>query len=236
MADIIQITTHETDAKNRLLEQYKELPNIEGVVEAMAEQIQDLEDTAIQLIAGRALDSAVGVQLDRFGTIVVLARVPGQTDAEYRNLLKIKIGQNTSQGTPPKLIDIMILLTSATRVFYQNLTSASVLLAIDVDFNPTDDDDVANFIYTNMQKVAAGGVRIDYIICYSSSNDAFSFAGMNVNAPGLGFGNTLDSNAGGKLAKVHRLKIPFAFDGLSVTNRGFSTVRDPLVGGVLATT
>lgn len=234
--DIEHILTHTDIALGKLLEQYKGKPKLSGMIESLASQVQDMEDTLFSLIAGRAISSAIGTQLDLIGTIVNLARSSGQSDEDYRTLLYVKVGQNTSQGTPEKIISVYRLLTGADIVFYQNLTRASILLAIDKNIDPNNSPSEVRFIYDNMQKVVAGGVRIDYLICFSPDNDSFAFAGNNPNAPALGFGNTIDPNDGGKLARVHRLIIPFAFDGLSVNYKGFGSIRDPLAGGTLVTT
>ena len=234
--EIDQITTHAVDALGRLLEQYKGKPRIGGIVSALGTQFQDMENVVFSLVAGRALATAIGAQLDLIGSIIGLARSPGQTDSRYRTLLYVKIGQNTSQGTPEKLISVYKLLSGADIVFYQNLTRASVLLATDVDIDPTNDPDEVIFLYRAVEAVVAGGVRIDYLICFAPNGESFAFAGSNPNAPGLGFGNTLNPTEGGKLARIHRLLIPFAFAGLSTNRRGFGSIRDPLTGGTLVTT
>jgi len=233
---IDKIDTHVTDALNRLLEHYKSKVKTRGVITAMGEQFQDMEDVVHSLSTGRTLANSVGVQLDLMGTIIGLSREAGQSDDNYRILLYVKIGQNTSQGTSEKIISVFKLLTGASFVYFQNLNRASVLIEVDKDIDPTNDPDVVAFIYLNMQKVVAGGVRIDYIICFSPDDDSFAFAGTNVDQPALGFGSTVDVNQGGKLAMVHRLIIPFAFDGLSESSRGFGSVRDSLAGGTLVTT
>lgn len=236
MADITQNLTHVEDAKKRLLTQYKELPNIEGLISIFSNQIQDLEDVTFSIVDGRTLANGIGEQLDLLGTIVGLTRESGLSDARYRTLLYVKIGQNTSQGAAEKIISIIKLLTDATRVFYQNLNDASLLLAIDTNIDPNDDADEVAFVYNNMQNVVMGGVRIDYIVCYSPDDDAFAFAGSNANAPALGFGTVTDSNIGGKLAKTHRLRTPFAFDGQNQSTGGFGSIRDVLMGGTFVGT
>jgi len=234
--EITTISTHVEDALARLLERYKGKEKTEGIIEALADQFQDLEDVTFSLILGRAISTAEGKQLDLLGTIVDLERESGLSDERYRVLLYVKIGQNTSQGAPEKLITVLKLLAEADVVFYQNLTRASVLLAADRDLDPSSDPDDVIFLYENLQKVAAAGIRIDYLVSFSENDDSFACAGSNADAAALGFGNTLDANAGGKFARIHRQLIPFAFDGQSVDRRGFGTVRDPLVGGTLVTT
>ncbi len=72
---ISKITTHVVDAVARLVEQYKAKKNIEGMIKAFTEQIQDLEDVGDTLFTERIdLTIAQGIQLDKFGDIVVQDR------------------------------------------------------------------------------------------------------------------------------------------------------------------
>ena len=226
MTEIIKITDHEAAAVARLLTQYKDKPNFEGIIRSIVEQYQDAEDATFDLIAGRALLTAEGQQLDNLGTIVGVER-QGFDDDFYRTLIFVQIGKNTSQGEPEKLITILQLLTAATRVLYVNLNFASVQLLTDGIIT----DEQVNFTYDNMEEIAAGGVRIDHILCYT--DNTFAFQGNNPLAPGLGLGDSDDSNVGGFFATLHKKTVPFAFSGNSVFAEGFGSLDDPLAGGNL---
>ncbi len=224
MSTIDQITDHVERALQRTLTQYKEQPRQDGFIEALIDEIQEIEDAQIGLIAGRALDTALGAQLDGLGDIVGQER-GSFDDAFYRILIFVKIGQNTSQGGAEKVINIFKLLTEADVVHYINLNSASIMLGTDVDI-PLDQVD---FIYRNMELVAAAGVRIDHIVCFDP-DEPFAFSGPNTAIPGAGFSD-ITGTTGGKFAILHRRGAPFSFDGNSVDGGGFGSLIDPITGG-----
>ena len=233
MADeIVKIDDHIAEAGLRFLEQYKGKVKHTAVIDTITQQYQDMEDTLILFIAARAIPSAVGTQLDLIGTIVDRTRPPGESDQRYRVLLWVKIGQNTSQGEAKKIVSVYRLLSGAIKVHYHNLGDGSVGLASDANIDPNDDPEDVRFVYENMQDVVAGGVRIDYLICFSPDNDSLALAG-NPDAPGLGLGDALDASVGGKLSRVHRLIVPLALDGGSNDDLGLGNILDPLTGGTL---
>jgi hypothetical protein len=225
MTDIIQINDHIAKALARLLTQYKNKPRFESFVEAFSAQVQDIEDATFGIIDARALDFAEGQQLDNLGEIIGVKR-QSFADPFYRILLFVKIGQNTSQGGPVKVINIFKLLTEATLVHYINLNTASVMLGTNAPISA----DQINFVYRNMELVIAGGVRIDHIT-YFDPDEPFAFAGPNTDAPGLGWSD-ITGTQGGKFAGLHRNKVPFAFAGNSADSRGFGSLIDPVAGGV----
>ena len=61
---IDKITTHQSDALRRLLEQYKNKPNLANFIKVYADQIQEVETLACDLFTSRTVDGAVGAQLD----------------------------------------------------------------------------------------------------------------------------------------------------------------------------
>lgn len=222
---IVKITTHVVDALKRRIEQYKNKKNIEGLIRAFVKQIQDLEDAGDPLFTQRLdLAQTVGVQLDKYGTIVVQDR-EGFDDIFYRILLQFKIGQNISRGEPSALISTIKLITQAALVHYQNLGNAQVSLSTDGTIDPT----LVNFVYTNMERVAMAGVRINSIICFDP-DESFSFDGLG--PLGLGFSSLAAPSTGGKFAFIHRETTPFAFAGDDASAAGFGTIQDPLAGGV----
>ena len=216
---------HVSEALGRLLTQYKGKPKLAALIEALVEQVQLSENAVVDLVDKRSLDQAKGQQLDKLGTIVGRSR-SGFDDDFYRILLYVQIGQNTSQGGPAKLISVFKLLTEADYVHYMNLGDASVQLNASA---PIDEGEV-NFVYENMQKLVAGGVRVDHIACFDATAP-FSFSGSNTLVPGAGFSD-ISQTSGGKLAALHRRKRPFAFSGKGRRKTaGFGSLVDPLAGG-----
>ena len=208
MAEITKISTHVADAKDRLIEQYRDaekLPNFHALIEIFAQRFQGVENILEYWNKNVSIFDAIGIQLDKLGTIVGLARVSGQTDEQYRALLFIKIMQNNAQGTGEQLITVTKLLTGATIVQYVNLFNATVSLYLNVDINPTDDPDVAQFFYEIIKSVLMGGVGIDGIIS-STETDYFDL-GNNILTEEIseehGLSSVTDTLIGGQISRVN---------------------------------
>lgn len=225
---LVPIANHSDQAIARLMEQYKEKENIEKLIRIYTDRIQEIEDALQPLYLDRMIDNAEGVQLDRFGEIVVLDR-EGRSDEVYRRFLKVKIGINISKGRPEEVISILLQLTEATLVHYQNLGGANVALSVNTDI-PADE---VNDVYTDMQNVVSAGVRINYISCFDP-DEPFSFDGPG--PFGAGFSSLAAPTTGGKFAFIHKNIVPFAF-ALSTTDQGsdnalgFGSILDPFAGG-----
>lgn len=224
MVDLI--TTHTVDALDRLLEQYKNKPNLAAIITAFIDQIQDVENETFAIIDMRAIDLAYGEHLDNIGSIVDVDR-DGMSDADYRIAIYVKIGQNTSQTDPEKIISIYQLLTNGTWIHYVNLTDANIQLTTDIDFT---DQDEANVNIESIQQVVGAGIRVAYLI-YADTDEAFIYDGTNPESVGLGYDDGTGTT-GGKYASAWSFKRPFAYDGDEVDVEGYGTPDDPLVGGI----
>lgn len=69
-------------AKDLLIEQYKESENLTGLIDSFSSQLQELDDENVKLLNDRGLDTARGVNLDVIGRIVVLDRPFTDPDPE----------------------------------------------------------------------------------------------------------------------------------------------------------
>lgn len=193
MSEVVKILDHGQDAVNRLVTQYKGKPKIEGFTRALANPAQDLEDTFLDLLTLRSLDTAVGKQLDGLGEIVGESR-KGKNDEDYRIAIKAKIGQNISKATPEDVISVFILLVKANTAYFMEYFPAEAAIFADVNIENLDNYDILKF----MQKVMPAGVRLDYIGWYDNG-DAFAFQD-DPNAKG--FGDAFNNAIGGKFATV----------------------------------
>lgn len=219
-----RIDTHTADALARLGYQYRGKVRIEKVISSNADQWQEIEDATHAMFLNRALDNAEGLQLDNLGLIVGQSRPAGETDANYRTLLLVKIGKNVSEGDPERLISVFNLLTGAGLVHLQDLGGGHVMLSCDVAIPPALVDDY----YAAMEDVAVGGVKVDYIVVFTPTLP-FAFAGGPI--PGGGFGDSTAPGVGGEWSEILPRTLPvFAFAGGS-RGGGFGDVSDPLVGG-----
>lgn len=223
-----QITDHVARAKARLIQQYKQKVRVEGLVEALTQEVQNLEDTAVQLNELRALDTATGAQLDGIGSLVGVDREPGQSDADYRMRIKAQIGINLSQGEPERLIETFQVLVAAEIVLLQELYPGEVALSSEATFATQEEVDD---ILAILESIAPAGVRVAYIGIFDF-DEPFSFEGS---LGGEGFGSTTDPLIGGLFATLVVRDGEFAFDGDDLTAEGFGTVLDPLIGGQMQT-
>lgn len=107
-----QIEDHVEQAQGLFIEQYQERPRLEAFLYSFTKQAQELEDVFWDVIVGRMLDAAVGVQLDAIGRLVVEPR-QGREDDIYRVFLRGKIRANWSDGTPNDVIALLRILDPA---------------------------------------------------------------------------------------------------------------------------
>lgn len=221
-----KITDHVEQAKGRLIQQYKESVNLHVVLEAVTQQVQDLEDALYSLLNGRWIESATGVILDDFGTIVGQERL-GFDDDFYRLLIYMKIGRNISEGEPERVIDVYKIITQATRCFLDEHYPAGMTLMSDGQINPIS----ASFIYEQMQAVVGAGIRIDQLGLWDSERP-FAFAGFPNAYP---FGDGPNDPNGGIFAYLLDTKKVFGFLGFS-DSEGFGTLDDHIYGGVFTAT
>ena len=224
------IVDHTGDAFRRLLQQYKDKPNLKKIIQIYSDRMQDLETVFASLYLARSVYDAVGTQLDQVGEIVGIAR-PGSlvgNDTAYRTLIFVKIGQNVSQGEAERIINVAKLLTGSEYVHLLDILNGNVELTITTDLGTQAEVDAT---YRSMEIVLAAGVRVAAILC-ADPTEAFAFDGPNLDRPALGFDDGTGTS-GGKFAKHHEFKPPFAFDGVTTDARGFGAgPDDPLCGGV----
>jgi hypothetical protein len=229
----------------RLLYQYSNSENFQGLLTAMIGPIQDIENALTDMNNLRYLPQAQGAQLDLIGTIVGLARPPGASDAEYLTLLYVQIKQNTSQGQPEQIIQVFLLLTQTSFVFYTEGNNSEFLVAS--SYVPPDQATVDSLI-TSMQAIGPAGVRCDGIIAF---DDSIPFA---YDGPLFGAGyDDGTQTVGGKYAELFEYLGPgFAYADepighlnnppltapLACSNGqalGYGTLADPLFGGAYLT-
>jgi hypothetical protein len=116
VADLVHKTTHVKEALARFLEQFKGKPNLEALLTALVDPIQDLEDVTIDVHTGRWLENAEGVQLDHLGDLVGQPRL-GFDDDQYRLWIQARVLLNRSNGRGDELLQIadLVLPTAVTR-------------------------------------------------------------------------------------------------------------------------
>lgn len=134
------------------------MTNVEKLIAALAGPAQDVENMLQQLLLQRAIDTAVGVQLDQLGVIVGQARL-GLDDDTYRQFLRARIAANKSEGHFEDLIDVAALILNDTVHTVQTTDegTATVRVLVGAAALP-DSTGVVIFQFEFASK--AGGVRV----------------------------------------------------------------------------
>jgi hypothetical protein len=148
------------------------LTNFQKVVKALSGQAQVLNTQEQLLQTMRYLNTAEGVQLDGLGQILGLARIPGQTDASYREDLQFQIFINQSHGTPEEMITILKYLTDATTIWYDEFYPAAYLMTTNGLIFPANPSDLVQAI----QNVSPAGVSFAALLATYNTNP-FVFSG-----------------------------------------------------------
>lgn len=152
-ADEIHIPDHVKRTQDLLIEQFEKKPKINGMVEGVVTQWQQIEDVGVELYTLRMLHTAGGYTLDILGEIIGLSR-GGLDDDDYRAQLYFGIFLNISSGEPELLIAALKNVTGATIVHYEEIYPAAVALSAYLDTIPP-----ANTL-SQLQKLAPAGVRV----------------------------------------------------------------------------
>lgn len=107
---VVLVTDRVQRAKDLLLSQFKDKENINLIVEALVEEVQEAEDALIPLRDLRMLETATGANLDNIGKRMKVQRT-SDNDADYRTAIKIRILRKISRGTASDIKTIFKLLT-----------------------------------------------------------------------------------------------------------------------------
>ena len=152
---------------SRMLSQWSDKKNITGLFKSYLENIQPLEEMWQQLLNERDIYSAIGAQLDVLGLIVGEPR-EGLDDDQYRIAILNRIAINSSDGTPPKVLEILRLLSNSQDVNLFEYFPASVYYY------------TAGFISQatpiTMDNASAAGVSVR--VMFDAGGDSFVGAGI----------------------------------------------------------
>lgn len=131
------------------------LTNFQKLIKCLCVPAQELQDVLWQLKTERWLSTAVGVQLDEIGTILGLARNPGESDEDYRERLQFQIFINISNGTPEDVIRALKFLTDASQIIYTDVFPAFFQMETNGLKFPTPPNDLNDAIF----KISPAGVN-----------------------------------------------------------------------------
>lgn len=204
---VTKITTHVQDALARLMQEYKNSEQLQDILSALVDQVQDIEDATYDVDNGRMLYNgttypAIGVQLDAIGDIVGFAR-NGLPDDQYLLFILGKIAVNFSDAT------IATILYVANAMFENPVGFKMYEIypaAIALSFQSTIVDPVLfPTIAALIQKALGAGIGLSFISQGSQSNP-FSFKDQTGGVPPLpnshGFDDLLSPGQGGLFADL----------------------------------
>lgn len=179
---------------SNLPEQFKGKANIEGLIGALAAELQEVSEVFRQLNSMRSMETAQGKQLDGIGDIVVLSRSESAgyagiidfdviDDERYRLFLKYKALRNSNTCTFPELMEVCRLLYDAKLLYYTEFEEhpAHFKLMVGAQFNET----MLNMLNNTKLTIKPGGVSVD---AKFFDLDFFGFGDLNKEVLGFGIG------------------------------------------------
>ena len=154
--------------------QFRDKKNISVLIKAFAEELEELEAVYAELKRLTDIDWCEGKNLDTIGTIVTMARRDSYallkkdkdmvvTDKDYRNVLRYKILQNTSDCTYPDIIQGIRLLWGDYPVHYREDKKYPATYILDLGSHELDDTDVLD---KRTLTIRSAGVRVLFYILW----------------------------------------------------------------------
>lgn len=186
--ELVEIPDHIEIARERMISQFKDKPNLDALLDIFMTEVQELETTYIDLLLMRGLDTAVGVQLDILGQHVGVIRL-GLSDTDYRARLKLQIDINNSDGTESTIASIMLRATDASNVAVLDSGNAFVQVWTD---GPVFNSDVQSML----DQITGAAIGKDLRV--SPASIPFVFEG---DLQGLGLGSIHSPSNGGSLVE-----------------------------------
>lgn len=150
--------------------------------------VQDVEDALSQLLVDRAVDTAIGTQLDVIGKIVGEAR-DGRTDDLYRLLVRARIAANRSTGITEHVIRVADLVVYDDAAEFVVTTEGPAAYTIRVD-DVVITNDIADILIGLLRDATSAGVRAISKTGTTAQATRFAFDGAG---PGLDDGAFIDA-------------------------------------------
>jgi len=173
--------------KSDLLEQFKESPRINALMEAIGEQLRDVSEFYEALRTERGISTGVGKQLDGVGDIVVLSRGEALemvntagfgdviTDDLYRKYLYYKILKNTNTCTYPDLIKAFRLFWDKPLYYSEDPEQPAVMFLKTGIL--TIHDHVEDLLTTPVIKAAGVGIHVTATVQFPEMEQTLFYGG-----------------------------------------------------------
>ena len=212
---------------DRMLSQWSDKVIIRGLFESYLDNIQVVEDMWFQLLNERDIFTAIGEQLNVLGTIVGEARL-GKGDDEYRQAILNRVALNSSDGTPPRVLEILTLITEADNVTLFEHFPGNVHYMTD---GITTDTTTAT-----MDVASSAGVSVRVMVDVGSTSFIPAALIQDQDLLGVNTGDIMGVDTGEQLGVASftlspvgdRSFLPFALDPDTATRVSFGGTTTPL--------
>lgn len=158
---------------------------------------QRLENTGYDMLVNRAVDTAVGAQLDILGRIVGQDRA-GLDDDTYRRYIRARVASNRSTGKRDELLAIAVLVINSLSASFVGEDKAIATYFMRVD-GVAVDGPTMNALMGFIKSAIGAGIRPMVQTAPAVPSGMFKFSGGTA---GPGFDNTAAPGTGGKLADL----------------------------------
>lgn len=198
---ISRVTDHADRAVARLPAQFRENPDVVGLVRALCLRAQELEDALWALATERFLRGS-GAQLDQVGALLTEPR-EGATDEAYRLRLTARARALRSSGTIPDLLAVFKLMLPENDVVVRHHTHASYLLDVGLVSDPS--------LVPTYQRFASdaqsAGVNGQVLHWRAEESEMLTYEdARSPNGIGAGLGDARDPGSGGRYASAEAAK------------------------------
>jgi hypothetical protein len=133
--DISKIDSHTAIACSNLLTQDSYKPDFEGLLRAIVEPLQDIENILFELYKNRSLNDATGYYLNRIGGIIGEER-NYRNDEDYRLAILIRIISNNGGGTADEILIILSSIYQNSEIEYRECGDAFFQIQIKQETRP----------------------------------------------------------------------------------------------------
>lgn len=179
-------TEHASQMLARLITQYKGTTWGEGILSALARQVQEIEQAQIDTANTRAAFDSEGRQLEHLGAIVGRAR-EGHADPAYRLWLLAQLQINRGSGELPRLLEILrLLVPEAVSITVKEYYPASVEITLD---GGEFDSATAAELTAIMRSAKSGGVKLILRYRNQAHGATFKFGSGGITARGFSAGS-----------------------------------------------
>ena len=202
-SSVTKITDHVALALDRLMEQYRGLPNFTSLISLLVQQIQDAEDAGFPLDQKRqlfdgAIYRATGAQLDGIGEIVGVKR-SGLGDPEYLIFILGTIAKNFSDTTRQTMATIVNIFFAPAQIQIHEFFPAEYDIEL-ATITPNLPTSLYQQVITNLQESLGAGVTLGFVSVFDPTSGFVCGDDSGVSNNGLGCGDDLDPSIGGMLA------------------------------------